>query len=97
MIGRIGGQYGLDAMSRKKSRPNVAYNGYQDNSSDEAKFSSFAVSLSKITAELKNVPDVRENLVSDLKSQVDSGEYIPPLDKLAGSLILSGFLDTTEE
>ena len=97
MIGRIGGQYGLDAMNRKKSRPSIAYNGYQDNASDEAKFSAFAVSLSKVTAELKNIPDVREDVVADFKTQIDNGEYVPPLDKLANSLILAGLLDTTEE
>ncbi len=96
MISRISGQYGLDAMNRKKSRPNVSYGGYQENASDEAKFSSFAVSLSKFNAELKSVPDVREDLVDNFKNQIDSGEYVPPLDKLADSLIMAGILDTEE-
>ncbi len=92
MISKIGGQYNLDALNGKKSRKNVYYDN-NANKSDEADFSSFAVHLSKYNAELKNIPDVREDLVANLKTQVESGNYVPPLDKLASSLIIAGMLD----
>lgn len=92
MISKIGGQYNLDALNGKKSRKNVYYDN-NANKSDEADFSSFAVHLSKYNAELKNIPDVREDLVANLKTQIESGDYVPPLDKLASSLIIAGMLD----
>ncbi len=96
-LNKISGQFNIGALNRKKSSGGV-YNGYGFNSaysdsSDEANFSSFAVGLAKISAELKNVPDIREDLVNKFKSQVESGTYNPPLDKVAHSLIIAGMLD----
>ena len=92
MIGRISGQYGVDALSGKKSRKSVYSDGLSAGS-DEASFSPFAVELARIDAELKNVPDVREDVVSRLKDQVDSGTYVPPLDKVAHTLVMAGMLN----
>lgn len=92
MIGKISGQYSLDALKAKKSRKGV-YSDGTSAGSDEASFSSFSVELARINAELKNVPDVREDVVDKFKAQVDAGTYVPPLDKVAHSLIMAGMLD----
>ena len=97
MIGRISGQYNLDALNGKKSRRSVSYNDGSTAESDNARFSSFGTLLAKANAEMKNIPDVREDLVTDLKDKIDSGKYNPPLDKLANSLIMAGMLDNAME
>ncbi len=97
MIGRISGQYNLDALNGKKSRRNVSYNGNSAAESDNANFSSFGTLLAKVNAEIKNIPDVREDVVANFKAQVESGKYNPPLDKLAGALIMAGMLDVAAE
>ena len=96
-LNKISGQYNVSALNKKRASGGV-YNGFGYNSaasesSDEASFSSFAVGLAKINAELKNVPDVREDVVAKFKDQIDSGTYNPPLDKVAHALIIAGMLD----
>ena len=94
MIGRISGQYNANALNNKKSKRNVSYNGTSTfDEADNAKFSSFGTLLSKVNAEIKNIPDVREDVVENFKTQVAEGTYNPPLDKLAGRLIIAGMLD----
>ena len=98
MIGRISGQYNIDALNNKKSKRSVSYNGssaYEE--ADNAKFSSFGTLLSKVNAEIKNIPDVREDVVANFKTQIEEGTYNPPLDKLAGRLIIAGMLDVAAE
>ena len=98
MIGRISGQYNLDALNNKKSKRNISYNGSSAfEESDNAKFSSFGTLLSKVNAEIKNIPDVREDVVAKFKTQIEEGTYNPPLDKLAGRLIVAGMLDVAAE
>ena len=65
MIGRISGQYSAEALNRKKSRPNVSYNSGSFNETDNANISSFGSLLAKATAEMKNIPDVRADVVAD--------------------------------
>ncbi|MBQ3626681.1 MAG: flagellar biosynthesis anti-sigma factor FlgM [Synergistaceae bacterium] len=96
-LNKISGQYSVSALNRKKASGGV-YNGFGFNSassesSDEASFSSFSVQLAKINAELKNTPDVREDVVAKFKEQIDNGTYNPPLDKVAHALIMAGMLD----
>lgn len=98
MIGRISGQYNIDALNNKKSKRSVSYNGssaYEE--ADNAKFSSFGTLLSKVNAEIKNIPDVREDVVTNFKTQIEEGTYNPPLDKLAGRLIIAGMIDIAAE
>ena len=70
-----------------------ALRGRPSGGSDQADFSPFAVELARIGAELKNVPDVRQDVVDRLQAQVAAGEYVPQLEQVARSLVLSGFLD----
>lgn len=97
MIGRISGQYNLDAVNNKKSRRNVFYGNGLAGESDNAKFSSFGTLLAKANAEMRNIPEVREDVVAKFKAQIDNNSYNPPLDKLADTLIMVGMLDAAEE
>ena len=97
MIGKISGQYNLDALNRKKSRQSINYNNGYTNESDNANFSSFGTLLSRVNAEMKNIPDVREDVVTTYKTQIEQGTYNPPLDKLANSLLVAGMLDAVED
>jgi negative regulator of flagellin synthesis FlgM len=53
---------------------------------DRAEFSAQALELAKARAALANVPEVRAEKVADLRQQVQSGEYQPPVEKLARRL-----------
>lgn len=97
MIGRISGHYSAEALNNKKSKRSVSYNNGSFTETDNANISSFGSLLAKVNAEMKNIPDVRENLVADLKSKIESGTYNPPLDKLANILYMAGMLDAAEE
>ncbi len=97
MIGRISGQYSAEALNNKKSRRNVSYSGNSFTETDNANISSFGSLLAKATAEMKNIPEVREDVVSNFKAQIESGTYNPPLDKLANVLYMAGILDAAEE
>ena len=99
MTGRISniGSYNLDALNRKKSRANVNYNAGSYSESDNANISTFGALLAKVNAEMKNIPEIRDDLVADFKTKIDAGTYNPPLDKLADRLYIAGMLDLTEE
>ena len=97
MIGKISGQYNLDALNGKKSRRNVNYHNGSMNEADNANISSFGTLLSRINAEMKNIPDVRENVIAKFKTQLEQGTYNPPLDKLANTLLSAGMLDAVDE
>jgi negative regulator of flagellin synthesis FlgM len=92
LIEKITGLYGPDAVAKARARKGYKTDG-TESGSDEASFSSFAVELARVTGELKNVPEVRQDLVDDLKKQVEAGEYRPPLDKVARNLFIAGLLD----
>ncbi len=93
MIGKISGQYNIDALNNKKAKRNVSYNGNFSAESDNANISSFGSLLAKVNAEMKNIPEVRDDVVADFKGQIESGKYNPPLDKVANALIIAGMLD----
>lgn len=95
MIEKITGQYGIDAVAMSKAKKGYGVSGTK-NEGDEANFSSFAVELARVSGELKNVPEVRQDLVEDFKKKVEAGEYHPPLDKIAHNLLLAGILKPEE-
>ena len=92
LIGKVSGHYGPEASSRGRAKKGYTANGLAGGA-DEASFSPFAVELARIGAELKNAPDVRQDVVERLQAQVAAGEYVPSLENTARSLILAGLLD----
>ena len=97
MIGRVSGQFSAEALNSKKSRRSVSYNSGSFTETDNANISTFGSLLAKATAEMKNIPDVREDVVTDFKSRIESGTYNPPLDKLANVLYMAGMLEAAED
>lgn len=53
---------------------------------DRVEFSPQALELARARAALASVPEVRADLVADLRQQVQAGEYRPPVEKLARRL-----------
>lgn len=94
MIEKITGQYGVGAAGKTKAKK--GYGSDAGNAADEASFSLFAVELARVASELKNVPEVRQDLIDDFKKQVEAGEYRPPLEKVAHNLFLAGILNGGE-
>ena len=92
MIGKVSGSYGPEVSAKNRAKKGYGAEGFSGET-EQADFSSFAVELARIGAELKNVPDVRQDVVERLQAQVAAGEYVPPLEKVAQSLVLAGLLD----
>lgn len=82
----------MNKINVKKSWQSASGEG----SKDGVEFSSFAVELSKVSGELKKIPDVREDLVDGLRKQIEEGTYAPDLEKIARSLIVAGLLHGEE-
>jgi flagellar biosynthesis anti-sigma factor FlgM len=61
---------------------------------DDLEVSPFAREMANISAELNRIPDVREDLVSDLRKRVAEGTYEPDLNALASRLIWAGINKT---
>ena len=96
MINKIATQYNIENLKSKRARKYMNPYGNFAADSDNAKFSTFAVQLSKYANEMKNIPDVREEIVNNLKTQFENDTYTPPLNNVAEKLILSGFIDVIE-
>ena len=94
MIHKIAGQYGVEAQAAAKAKK--WYAGCVKNGADEANFSTFAVELARVAGELKNVPEVRQDVIDDFKKKVEAGEYHPPLEKIAHNLFLAGILNNED-
>ena len=94
MIGKIAGQYGIEAPAKAKAQK--WYPGCVKNNADEASFSSFAVELARVAGELKSIPEVRQDMVDEFKKQVESGTYHPPIERIAHNLLLAGILNVGE-
>lgn len=92
MIENVKRQYGIDAAVGGVFKKSVSA-GAAQGAADEANFSSFAVELARVTGDLKNVPEVRQELIDDFAKKVEAGEYSPPLDKIAHNLFLAGILN----
>ncbi len=92
MIGKVSSHYGPEASGRSRSKKGCHADGLSGGN-DRADFSPFAVELARFGAELKNVPDVRQDVVDRLQAQVAAGEYVPQLEQVARSLVLSGLLE----
>jgi hypothetical protein len=95
VIEKIGGPYDVEAAVRAKAKKGYGTSGVQS-AKDEAEFSSFAVELARVAAELKNVPEVRQDKIDSFKKQVEAEEYRPPLEKVAHNLFLAGILNIEE-
>ncbi len=54
---------------------------------DQAQFSNRGVELAKARAALSNLPDVREDRVAPLRSQIQAGTYKIPTEALAAKLL----------
>jgi len=94
LIGKITGQYEIGSVA--KSRAKNGFRPAEAGGGDEASFSAFAVELARVSGELKNVPDVRQDLIDDFKRKVEAGEYHPPLHKVAHHLLTAGILNVEE-
>lgn len=54
---------------------------------DQVQFSGRAMDLARARTALSQAPDVRADVVADLKARVAAGQYAVPADALAGTLL----------
>ncbi|WP_347491430.1 flagellar biosynthesis anti-sigma factor FlgM [Desulfoscipio sp. XC116] len=61
---------------------------------DRAEISSVGRELQTYRAALKQMPDVRQDQVSEIKSRIKNGTYTPSAEKIAEGIIRESRLDT---
>ncbi len=64
-----------------------------DRNTDGLEVSGFGQVLSRSMAESKKIPDVRQDKVDAIKSQIESGTYSPDSFSIAARLIAAGILE----
>ena len=74
--------YGTNSTKKTKSE-NSTYANFKD----EVSFSSFGKDMQVAKNALADVPDVRESLVSDIKSRIDNGTYEVSNEDFAAKLM----------
>lgn len=81
--------YGSNAKGKEKvkAEKSAAVQG------DTLQISPEARALQTFASALKNMPPVREEYVSRLKQQINSGAYKPDIEKIAEGIIKEGVLD----
>lgn len=75
--------YGNTGTKKTKSAGNVASGSFMD----EVSFSSKGKDMQTAKSALASVSDVRESMISDLKSRIQSGTYDVDLDDFASKLL----------
>ncbi|MDR3281108.1 MAG: flagellar biosynthesis anti-sigma factor FlgM [Synergistaceae bacterium] len=91
MIEKINDVAGVSSVGSTKPRSRASYgSGEFSVAEDGLAVSPFAREMANISFELSKVPEVREDRIKDLKSQIDEGRYNPDLNALAGRLLWAG-------
>ncbi len=80
MINQI---YGANSTKKSKSTNGTGYASFKD----EVSFSSMGKDMQIAKNALASVPDVRESLVSDIKSRMEQGTYEVSADDFADKLM----------
>lgn len=75
--------YGSNGAKKSKSTDSTSYASFKD----EVSFSSLGKDMQVAKNTLVGVPDVRESLVSDIKSKIDSGTYEVSSEDFASKLM----------
>lgn len=98
MIDRIGRAYGVNTVSKVRKPGKISDSDKKDGpkSGDGLEVSSFGQVMSKAMSSLKEIPDVRENKVEAIRSQVASGTYSPDMNTLAAKLLQIGITRETD-
>jgi negative regulator of flagellin synthesis FlgM len=65
-------------------------------SGDRATISNRATELNKFKEILAQMPDVRQDKLTDLAERIKSGQYNPPSEEVAQKMLLRGLADKLE-
>lgn len=82
----------IDLVSRvynayETQRVNTAYKVNQVKAKDELSLSTEAQEFAKVKKLLTDVPDIREDKVSRIKQQIESGTYNVKAEEVAGKML----------
>lgn len=78
-----------NGVNNVEGKPGAAANGNvpQFSHSTEVTFSDDALALQRIMQAAKNAPDIRTDLVANIKGQIEAGTYHVDAEKLAAKLL----------
>jgi negative regulator of flagellin synthesis FlgM len=96
MIEKIEKVFGVSPVSAVKQRKSPVFGEALKSKDDDLAVSDFAREMANISSELAKVPEIREDKVQELKSQIEAGSYNPDLKILAERLVWAG-INKSEE
>jgi negative regulator of flagellin synthesis FlgM len=89
MIEKINELSGVNPVGGVKHKKGFLFEEGQA-SKDDLAVSPFAREMANISSELAKIPDIREDVVRDLKRRIAEGSYNPDLNALAQRLVWAG-------
>jgi len=95
MIEKIRGVYEVQPVDKVRQQKAEA-KGRKDDA-DGVEVSPFAKELAAASAEMKKIPDVRQEKVEQIKKEIEGGTYSPDLREVARRLFLAGILREDKE
>ncbi len=97
MIEKINELYGTQAASKVgRKKPYGSDGDGVTQKEDAVNVSSFAKEMATVFAEMKKIPEVREDKSEDLRKQIAQGTYNPDMNLLAQRLVWAGILNSEE-
>ena len=90
MIEKIEKVFGISPVGAVKQKKGPVFGEALKSKDDDLAVSAFAREMANISNELAKVPEIREDKVQELKSQIEEGSYKPDLKILAERLIWAG-------
>jgi negative regulator of flagellin synthesis FlgM len=87
---QVAGSRSADDALQQQQKPEVAATGYQP---DRVELSGQAREAQQAMAALKEMPEIRTDLVSDIKTEVDNGTYQVDGEKTAGHMLDEAFMN----
>ena len=90
MIEKVNEVSGVMMPSSVKNKKGPFFEQDMNSAHDALAVSDFAREMASISAEMKKVPEVRNDRVEDLRKQIEEGTYQPDLKLVAERLVWAG-------
>ncbi len=88
MIDKIRGIFGTQPVDKVRQQKTEVKE--RKDKADGVEVSPFAKELAAASAEMKKIPDVRQEKVEQIKKEIEGGTYSPDLREVARRLFLAG-------
>jgi negative regulator of flagellin synthesis FlgM len=78
---------GKNDVKKSNDKPYAPINVQKSGTEDKLELSSRASEVGKLVEQLKNMPDVREEKINQLREQISTGKYNPSSNDIADAIL----------